>query len=166
LTDGAGAAIPGAEVTFELVGAESARSLNATTDDAGVAAVTPTLDEKPGSYQLVARYAGEPDRYLPDAEPAGFVVEKDDSALALAVTGNGSKRTARATLTDQDSAGGLAGRSVAFFVDGQQVGTAVTDAAGVATLDPAGAKLNGRREVAARFDGDDFYAGSETNSST
>jgi pimeloyl-ACP methyl ester carboxylesterase len=166
LTDGAGAAIPGAEVTFELVGAESARTLSATTDDAGIAVVTPTLDEKPGSYQLVARYAGESDRYLPDAEPAGFVVAKDDSSLALSVTGNGSKRTARATLTDQDSVGGLAGRTVAFFVDGQQVGTAVTDAAGVATLGSGSAKLAGKHEVTARFDGDDVYLGSADNAST
>jgi hypothetical protein len=161
LTDSDGDPIPDADIRFELAGADGSRVVGATTDEAGVASVTTTLSERPGSYYLTARYAGQPGRYEGAAEPIAFLVTRDDSLTALTSEGNGQNKMLRATLVDEDSGVGLAGRTIQFFNDKGSLGTAITDADGVATFTPGARQSSGRRTFRAVFDGDDFYGRSE-----
>jgi serine protease AprX len=162
LTDAAGNAVQGAELTFELTGIGGTSSLTSATGADGIATKTFPLDLPPGSYQLTVRYGGEQNAYLPAADVASFLLEKEDTATTLAIEGTGSSKVARATLADADSGAGLAGRTITFTVDGTSIGTAVTDSAGIARLSiPKGAKKpSGKTEYAASFGGDDFYRSS------
>jgi hypothetical protein len=159
LTDAAGDAVEGAEISFELAGDGGTATLASATGADGIATKTFPLDLAPGSYQLTVRYGGEKDVYLPAADVSPFLLEKDDSATALVIEGTGSNKVAKATLTDADSGAGLAGRTITFTADGKSIGTAVTDSAGVARLNiPKGAKKpSGKTEYVATFGGDDFY---------
>jgi hypothetical protein len=150
-----GNAISGEEVTFELSGADGTSSFTATTDGNGIATTDVTLDRSPGSYQLVARYDGDDDR-LASADQSAFAIDPEDTNLALAINGNGSKRTLTATLTDRDSGAGLGGKNVVFFEDGQAIATSVTNSQGVATTSGKA----GKRTFEARFDGDSHYVAS------
>ena len=156
LTDEAtGDPIADKEIAFELTGEGGVEPLTATTDADGVATATTKLNHVPGSYQLVARYAGNEDT-LGDAESAPFAIDKEDTDLALEISGKNSKRTLVATLVDRDSRGGVDGRTVEFLSDGNSIGTATTNSNGVATHSaPAG-----KRTFEARFTGDDYYVAS------
>ncbi|MEA2488123.1 MAG: hypothetical protein QOF16_1777, partial [Actinomycetota bacterium] len=103
LTDAGGDPVPDATVTFTLAGDSSNRSFSTTTNDDGVATVTQQITEKPGSYQLTARYEGEPDTFGPSDATTPFTVAKQNSSLSLTVTGNGSNRTLIAYLTNARS---------------------------------------------------------------
>ncbi|MGH2807852.1 MAG: S8 family serine peptidase [Actinomycetota bacterium] len=155
LTDSNGDPLQGRELTFELVGAESSRSFSATTNEGGVARVTPTLTEKPGPHQLTVRYAGDDD-HAGDADTVSFVVDKEDSALALTET-KGKDKALVAHLYDGDAlAGGIAGRTIDFYAGAELIGTATTDDDGVATFQPP--KEKGKKQTyEARFKGDEFY---------
>ena len=158
--DASGQPVAGAEVVFELLGPDGSRSFSATTNDQGVAAVTPTLTERPGeSYQLFARYAGDADR-SGAANTHGFVVAKEDSASELAVAGKGNKQTLNARLADADSDAPIAGRSIQFFADGEPIGSSQTNENGRASIAVPPKLRGGGHEFEARFVGDDYYAGS------
>jgi serine protease AprX len=162
LTDAAGKIVEGADIEFELNGEAGGKTLSATTGADGVASKTFGLDLDPGSYQLTVRYAGQKDVYKPAADVSPFVVEKDDSVTTLVIEGTGNKRVARATLTDADSAAGLAGKTITFTADGASIGSATTDANGVATLEipKAAKKPSGKYEYAGTFGGDRHYKSS------
>ena len=161
LTDADGDGIPGADVQFELAGADGSRVLDAVTDEAGIASASTTLTEEPGSYYLTARYAGESDRYEGAAEPIAFVVAKDDSITTLTVHSKGNNRVLRATLVDKDSGAGLAGRGIVFFSDNVALGKAITGADGVATFKPAPQDSSGHRTFRAQFVSDGLYRSSQ-----
>ncbi|HJR44639.1 MAG TPA: prolyl oligopeptidase family serine peptidase, partial [Actinomycetota bacterium] len=155
LVDGAGAALANAPVTFELTGADGSRSWTATTDDAGLASSILTLAETPGAYTLEASYADETGA---TADTIDFEILKEDTNLTIATQGKGSKTTWVATLSDADSAAGIAGRTIEFYADGTQIGTATTTADGTATFTPPPRNRNATSQ--ARFTGDDHYTAS------
>ena len=150
-----GDGISGEEVTFELSGADGTSTFTATTNADGVAASNVTLDRAPGSYQLIARYAGD-DARVGSADQTGFAIDREDTNIALAIDGKNSKRTLVATLTDRDAGTGLGGKTVEFFVDGAPLSTATTNADGVATTQGKA----GKHTFEARFGGDDNYVAS------
>jgi outer membrane protein assembly factor BamB len=155
-----GAPLGGQELSFELTGAESSRSFTATTDENGVASVTPRLEEAPGPYQLTVRYVGDDDR-VGSADTSTYIVDKEDTDLELTVEGAGNKRTVIARLTDRDtSTDGIAGRTVEFYADGDLIGSAITGDDGVATLKPPSRYRGGKHDFEARFTGDDHYRSS------
>ncbi|MDP9066749.1 MAG: hypothetical protein M3N53_00180 [Actinomycetota bacterium] len=156
LKDASGAPVAGAELSFELAGADGSRSFGAVTDDNGLASVTPILTERPGAYELTASFAGS-ETFQPASATAPFLVEKEDTALSLQVTGRGSRRTLTADLTDADSAEGVAGREVEFFVDGSSIGSGTTDVGGSASIEVPPRYRGGQHVFEARFYGDDFY---------
>lgn len=163
LTDAEGQAVPGAEITFELRGAETLITATETTNDQGVAAVSRVFDEKPGAYELSARFAGS-DSYLASATIGPFVVGKEDTSLRLTSTGKGKNTEVVARLSDSDTdASGVEGRLVDFFADDEPAGSSSTDADGVATLHPA-ARDRSAKTWEARFAGDDFYRASSSGS--
>ena len=154
LTDDSGA-VEGAEIVFELAGADGTSTFSATTDTNGVARVTPTLDRQPGSYQLVARYDGS-DSNLGSADQTSFAIDKEPTDLALEISGKNSRRTLVARLTDDDSGTGIAERTIEFFSDGKAIGSARTNSNGVATAEARA----GQRDFEARFGGDSYYLAS------
>jgi serine protease AprX len=95
--------------------------------------------------------------------PSGFEigVESESSKatlLSLAVDGHGSNSALIATLTEADEAGAaIQGRAIVFFADGDEIGTAVTDADGRALLSLPPRYRSGRSAFEAVFAGDDIY---------
>lgn len=165
VVDSNGNAIAGREVTFELAGAGSSRTFSATTDGAGVATVTPTVTEVPGSYQLTVRLTAD-DAYDASADSTTFVVTKEDSATTLSVDGKGKNRALTARLGDPDADAGIAGRTIDFYVDGNLIGSATTDAEGRATLQAPPGHRGGSHDFEARFSGDDYYFASSDRRGT
>jgi hypothetical protein len=160
-----GQPVQGEDLVFELTTAEGTRTFTATTDENGLAAVDARVTEAPGAGSLVVRFAGS-DSFAGSADTSSFVIEKEDAALILEVAGKGGKRTLSARLTDADDATGIAGRSVAFFSDGQAIGSAPTGPDGWAHLDPPSKESGGRRTYEARFAGDDYYREASASSAT
>lgn len=166
LADSAGDPIAGAEVSFELTGAESTRTFTTTTDGDGVAAVAPTLEEKPGPHQLTVRFPGD-DSHEASSDTTAFVVEKEDTNLVLSVAGNGNNRTVEARLSDGDTpSGGIAARSITFYADGDLIGSSSTNGDGVASLKPPPRYRGGKHDFEARFESDDFYRASVDRTET
>lgn len=159
VVDGAGDPVDGADVTFELVGADGTTAWTSTTGADGIARVTFTVDRIPGAYSLTARFDGSDD-YLGNADADPFVIEKEDTTLTLSVTGKGSGQALEARLSDQDSDAGIEGRSITFSADGEELGSAQTSQSGVARFNLPAKYRNGKRSYAARFGGDDYYLGS------
>lgn len=119
--------------------------------------MTPNLEEKPGPYQLTARFAGG-DRHAGAADTRSFVVEKEDSALELWVQGEDDAKILRARLTDLDtSSKGISNRTIHFYSDGELIGSAATDADGLASVALPPRHRGNNRTYKAVFDGDDFY---------
>lgn len=120
----------------------------------------PNHEERPGLHQLTVRYPGD-DAHQGSSDTTAFVVDKDDPDLDLAVDGKGSNRTMTARLSDRDTpSDGIAGRTVAFFADGEPIGSATTDADGVATLKQPPRYRGANHDFEVRFDGDDYYVSS------
>ena len=88
------------------------------------------------------------------------------SALDLRAEGHGSKARLIATLTDAESGAGIAGETVEFFGDGESLGSATTDASGVATLAPEGRYRGGHHLFEAVFAGSEDYEGSRGSTQT
>ena len=159
--------IVGETLTFTLTGEAGAISWDLVTDAEGVASDTLDLDGAPGSYTLTVAYGGREDVYLASGDVTGFQIERDDSETSLSVAGKGGKRRLTATVVDADAATGLEGRTVVFFADGVEIGSAVTNAQGVAAIDRIPEEYRGARfEFVARFPGDDLYTPSSGTAHT
>ena len=157
LVDAAGQPVASQELSFELLGADGARTFTGITDEQGIASVGTTVTERPGPHQLTVRYQGD-SNLSGAADISTFVVDKEDTTLELRVEGKGGKRRMIARLADQDSnSSGVGGRTVTFLSDGYVIGTATTDSDGVARFDPAGRQQGGNHTYEARFEGDDYY---------
>jgi serine protease len=145
LTDASGAPVVGQPVQLGITGGPSAQVV---TDATGAVTSRFSLDADPGEYELTATYAG-----TPSLQPSGahqpLAVLAEDSRTSLLRSGKTAALTA--TVTDADSPTGVAGVPVAFLADGVQVGTATTDANGVATYTPA---KKAKKTYEAKFGGD------------
>ncbi|HWL66551.1 MAG TPA: GH92 family glycosyl hydrolase, partial [Actinomycetota bacterium] len=160
LTDSNGHPIAGQELSFELTGTESPRSFSATTNDDGVGAFMPTLEEKPGFYQLTVRFGGD-DAHEGDADTTPFVVEKEDTDLTLTVEGDDEDRRVRARLSDLDTpSASIVGRTIKLYSDSELIGSSKTDGDGVATFALPPGHRGANRNYKVVFEGDDYYLGS------
>ena len=129
-------------------------------DAQGSAAVTIDLVRKPGSYSLSVRYNGD-QGHVGAADLTSFVIDKEDSTATLTATGQGSNRGLRASLADADDAHNVvAGVTLAYFADGEQIGTASTDNNGVSELPLPPKYRNGHHDYTVRFSGNDYYSSS------
>jgi hypothetical protein len=156
LSDAGGDPLEGAEVTFTLTGAGSQRTFVTTTDERGLAHVSPRLNEAPGAYHLTVRFDGNDD-HAGSADITPFVVQTEDTQMELGIEGTGSKRRLIAVLSDLDSGEGIAERSVDFYSDDVFLGSFATDEMGVAAFDPEGRHQGGKHSYEARFEGDEFF---------
>ncbi len=149
--------VSGTELTFEMVGADGSESWTATTDEDGIASTTIDLTLAPGDYTITVRYAGDETR-LGSADVSSFTIEKEDSALVLAITGKGSKRRANADLTDADSPPSVvSGALIEFLADGEKFAETNTNNSGRASVDIPARYQGGHHEFEGRFAGDDYY---------
>ena len=160
LLSSGGSPVAGQTVTLEVTGGDGTETFETTTNADGLARVTDRMDGAPGSYVVTARFAGN-DTYAASADVASFVLEREDSAAAVSVTGKGAKQTLNATLWDADSGDAVSGRTVEFLADGAVIGTATTDDAGRAQLNVPPRYRGGEHTFVVRFAGDDYYLPSE-----
>jgi hypothetical protein len=112
---------------------------------------------------LTARYQGEIDVYEASADLTTFLVEKEDTVMNLTVQGSGSKARLVATVTDaDDSSFGVASVPVAFFSNGDSLGTFITDGNGVASIEIPPRYRGKKNSFEAFFDGstDTYWLGS------
>ncbi|HEX2293811.1 MAG TPA: hypothetical protein VHN37_00705 [Actinomycetota bacterium] len=165
VTDAAGAPVAGETVRF-AVGPATA---TATSDDGGRAVASLRLEGPPGEPGVTAS--------LGDLSvTAPFTVAREDTILTLfdAVASGKEPAVARAALAEDG--GMMAGRTISFYVaergGGSKpraatlLGTAVTDANGMATIEVPDRYVSGtRRTITATFDGErDFLPSSATAS--
>jgi len=134
----------GTPVTFTVGG----QSVTAPVGSDGVASATMVLSQRPGAYTLTASGAGL-------SASAPFAITKDATTL----TAVRKTKTLQATLKAAGSLVPVAGRTVRFFVNGTSVGTAVTNANGVAVLKHPTPK---RTAVTATFGGDTYFLASQS----
>jgi hypothetical protein len=169
LTTANGAPVVDAPVTFELANDSVQDSWTGVTGSDGSVSVPARLLTQPGTYSLTARYDGSPDVYEGSSETETFVVSEEDTSLALAVEGKGSKSKLVALLADADDPrSGIAGRSISFSGDGRDLGSVATDGTGRAVLSLPARFRGKNHDFEADFDGltDPYYLSSSGSAST
>jgi len=163
LTDAEGEPVTGETVTFSLGSSQD----SAPTDKNGVAAVSLALSDRPGTYTATASYSGSEGRYEASSGSAAFTIEREDSDIAVEVTGRGRNRSLEARLSDLDTpAAGIAGRTLDFYADGNFIGSATTDDSGTARIEVPSRYRGGDHTFEARFAGDDYFHGSSDTTSS
>lgn len=154
-----GRGMPGAKVTFGLEGSGGSHTWATTTNGDGIATVELTLTVTPGIYTLSAEYAGDAEQYAPAEDARHFFVAKESAQMTIEIAGRGRDRSLLALLRDDDpEPHPIADREVRFFVDGTEVGSAITNGDGLASLPVSGRDGHGHHVYEAMFDGDTFYA--------
>ena len=154
LTDGSGP-VEGETISFAFDGAEAG---SAVTGADGVASVTVRLAGAARSTEVSAVFAGS-DYYLESSDASPFEVAREDTALDLTFDSSTPVK-AVARLTDSDSGAPLAGKAVAFVVNGRDLGTYTTDADGKVSVVVPKTKGRTSDDVTASFAGDDSFNGS------
>ena len=170
-TDDDGHAVSGVSVTFQI----GTVTGTATTDGSGHASKSLTPVAPSGATTLTASFAGN-GTYLTGSANHAFTVNKETSVLTLPAgplksTSKNGKVNVSATFKDNDGAA-VSGKTVSFWASQQkggglsQVGTAVTNSQGVATLAIATLNKGQVRTVEARFAGDASYTATVSNQTT
>jgi len=161
-----GAGVQGKTVAFSLAGSPVGEAI---TDSSGWALLPYTIPHGPGSgvRNIEASFAGDASFAPSSAEGWLSVFRTHTSAYAIDRSGRaGDLCYLRGYLYRQTDRGWIGGRSLAFSVDGSQVGTAVTDIEGRAVLpymvpeDTA----PGPRPIGVSWAGDADYYPSSTSS--
>lgn len=170
LLNGAGNPIVGQQVlfSFDAAGDGTAETYSGTTDAAGKATVTVTPTRPVGPASFSAAWDGG--RGV-TASDSGAVSVRDRTTLTMpdVVVAPGQPRIVRATLRDSDSQP-VSGKTIAFSVQPNasagsgfvSLGTAVTDANGVAQIEVGRYVSAKPRKVRAAFAGDAEYGPSST----
>ncbi len=158
-----GQVIPGETVNFSLDGTPVG---SAVTNNSGIAILSGVATaDTVGTYTgaVVVSFAGDSNYSAAPNASGDLVVSKAGTALA-SVSGTssfGGTASLLATLTSSVTGLGIAGETVSFTLDNTVVGTAVTNASGIATLtgvataDAAGTHTGA---VVASFVGDANYS--------
>lgn len=168
LTDSDSGPIAGRTIDFAIGTATG----SGITDATGHASASLTLVAPAGSATLSATFEADAD-YATSTTSAPFTVAKEDTALVLAdavATRNG-RAIAAATLKEADGAA-LSGQTITFQAQEKirnqlvwtTIGTAVTDASGVARLEvPTKYAQKAKTPIRATFAGDASFLGSTGN---
>jgi hypothetical protein len=158
LTDAEGKALNDAVVVFDLVGGESASSWTAATGREGYARVPARLIERPGTYTLTARYAGDDDSFKPSSTQTQFTILREEADLTLARSGEGGSSAVAGKLVDADSGEGISDRVVQVFAsDGSPIGSDLTEGDGRYSVAIPPQHRGAKETFSGRFDGDEFY---------
>ncbi len=151
------AAIAGETVTFKVDGNVVGSDV---TNATGHASFSYTLPESLGDHVLTAEFAGDAN-YAATSANGTLTVNFADTVISV------TDKTAQAGDTinlianlNRVGDGGVAGRTLVFTVNGQQVGTAVTNAGGKAVLAYTLPLAVGSKTIGVSFVGDSFYGAS------
>ena len=166
LLTSSGAPLADQELVFELTGSTGTRSWSVSTDGSGIASKRIAVNEDPGTYQLMVRYAGRSGAYLPAADMGTFIVDAEDTATDVRIAGKPQGRELAGTVTDGDSAAPVVGAVVDFVVDGGSIGSATTNDNGVATIALPARYRFGSHTYEAVFSGTAHYEGSSARQQT
>jgi hypothetical protein len=154
-----GAPVAGREVHFRI----GKHERRATTNAAGVARASITLDQRPGVVSLLTSFDGDAE-HLSFESSSNLVVNKETTAIRWFGDVGPAFGTARSVtlsaVLDDDDARPVRKRSVTFIVgsgSGAQKCTGVTGTDGVARCRVDASKLPRRQTVYMTFTGDDYY---------
>ena len=152
--------LSGQALNFTLEGPEEL-VWELTTDADGIARDSRVLELQPGDYTLRVS-AGQGGPLGGVTIERAFTLLPERTVLTLLDEGHGVNRSVSATLLDDDGTP-VAGREVALYTeDGDAVGSAVTDGAGVALFDLPPQYRSPNHVFRATFCGDTHYSGSAT----
>lgn len=156
LTNAAGAAVGGKNVTLSLAG----KTARVTSGADGTFSATFAVTSNAGSYPVTATWAGD-DTLQAATATAPLTVKIQPTSTTLTSAVSGTAVVVKATLLN-DLRKPVAGQTVTWLVDGRAAGSSRTDAAGRATLRTAKGKT-----VKATFAGvSGRYAGSTASRRT
>ncbi len=125
---------------------------------AGTATITPVL--APGTYSIVATYAGDTDDGGSQSAPFALTVAQAQTATALTVVPNPSSWLQAVTFTATVTGNGaIPTGTVQFFANGGLIGNGTLNLNGVATLTYANLAI-GTYAITATYEGDANDAGS------
>ncbi len=151
--------IPDKTITFQVDGNTVG---TAVTDANGVAVLPVVIPEGigAGDHEIRGIFAFD-GVHRPSEDTATATVSKADTTIVAddKTAKIGTTVALTATLTRNHDSAPIVGRTVTFKVDGTEVGTGVTNASGVASVDyvvPEGAGV-GTRTITAEFAGDGDY---------
>ncbi|MEW6011111.1 MAG: Ig-like domain repeat protein [Euryarchaeota archaeon] len=143
---------------------------NATTDEDGWAeyVIVGGLPKCPFSgpdecrYNVLAWFAGD-EIYEYSQTDFNILVRQFDTEIAvLNVAGNqGDEVILSATLTKEEDSSPIAGKTLNFYVNGVYVGSALTNAQGVATLAYTITQTQGKYTITAEFETEGCFRGAE-----
>ena len=150
-----GAAVAGAVVTFSVDGSVVGTAVTNGAGLAGLPYVIPVGAAPGSSHPTGAAFSGS-GSLTASSGASTLTVSKLATSLSVSSAGGTPGQTVTFSATLKSGSAPLSGRTVSFTVDGAAVGTAVTSAAGFATLSyaiPAGAAASAHA-LAATFAGD------------
>lgn len=145
--------VAGAEISFSLDGKDVGTAI---TDGSGVASIEVQLDGEARDVVQTASFEGT-EELAASTGSAPFEIQLEDSSTTLTVTRRAASIEANAALTDADSGAPVEGRTIAFYLNGIQVASAVTDASGTATVTFGPQQAKSDDEVVAAFGGDGTF---------
>jgi hypothetical protein len=136
--------------------------VSATTDGEGRARASLPIPTPAGDKPLSVSFAGD-ERYAAESAEATFQATREDSSVLLNVSRLQSNARLVAFLTETDNRAPLGGRIVQFSVNGESLGSALTDADGRAAKDVPIKRIKKGDRVRATFAGDETYLGSSAS---
>ncbi|MCG2825749.1 MAG: PKD domain-containing protein [Thermoplasmatales archaeon] len=152
LTDFFGAGMPNRTITFTL----GNQTVNATTNETGIAMATITLMQIPGNYTLTAEFLGD-EYYFSNNVSVNFTIEKKDTILIAYDTVVSDPANDTLTTMLMEDSTPIAGRNINFYINNTCIGTGVTNETGISTCSIPFIYLFGNFTWAAEFMGDDYY---------
>ncbi|MEQ1644088.1 MAG: IPT/TIG domain-containing protein, partial [Pyrinomonadaceae bacterium] len=157
-------AIGGATVSFTLNGPSGTSMLSTTTDVSGFASVSFPLTVK-GAHTVTANFAGNSTQAAAASNtPTVDVYQRTSLTMGAASGTAGVPVSVSATLTSVPGGLPVAGQTVNFtFSGGPGPVSAVTDAAGVATVAPVYATAGSSNTNASFFNPSEFFADDSGN---
>ena len=163
LTDSDSNPVSGASVQFSVNGTIIG-SVN--TDTNGIATLSYTITQTSGTYTILANYFGN-NTYAASSNTNKLNVNSTPTNVIVnALTGNkGETVNLTATLTDTVHQLVMSGEIIKFLINGNLVGSAVTNSNGIATLPYTITQNGGYYFIDALFAGDNIY-NSSTGSAT
>ncbi len=143
----------------------------ATTDSKGRATIAYTVDDNlaPGSHTVKADFAGT-NYYNPSTLTTTLTVNQATTKVSVASAAGSIGETVNlvAKLKRNTDAKALGSKTIHYLVEGKELGTADTDATGVATLSftiPS-TMAKGKHKVVVVFSGDSYYLTSKFDTAT
>ena len=161
LTDSDSNPVSGASVQFNVNGTIIG-SVN--TDTNGIATLSYTITQTSGTYTILANYFGN-NTYAASSNTNKLDVNfTPTNVIVNALTGNkGETVNLTATLTDTEHQLAISGETIKFLINGNLVGSAVTNSNGIATLPYTITQNGGYYYIDAVFAGDNIYNSSTGN---